>query len=105
MLTEAKALKEMLKFKYFRNCLLLVIFWLANFSAIAAAGDNESTSETTNEFTKVETFIAGGNLADEKQFPYQAGLNIETKVGQFTWCGGSLISNRWILTAGHCVHE
>ncbi|KAI8041785.1 brachyurin [Drosophila gunungcola] len=50
----------------------------------------------------VEPFITNGELAEVGQFPYQAGLNIS--FGNWsTWCGGTLISHYWIITAAHCM--
>lgn len=49
--------------------------------------------------TEVTGRIIGGTEADQGQFPYQVSLRDE--YGHF--CGGSIISNRWIMTAQHCV--
>jgi len=43
--------------------------------------------------------IVGGQLAVRGQFPYQAAIIVD---GQ-SFCGGSLISKNWVLTAEPCM--
>jgi len=43
--------------------------------------------------------ITGGSTAARGQFPWQVALIIDN-----AWfCGGSVISSNWVLTAGHCA--
>lgn len=51
--------------------------------------------------TDITGRIIGGTEADPGQFPYQVSLRDD--YGHF--CGGSIISNRWTMTAEHCVFD
>jgi hypothetical protein len=46
--------------------------------------------------------IVGGEKTDIKDHPWQVALNIKTPEGTYL-CGGSIIAQRWVLTAAHCI--
>ncbi|MCJ8747962.1 hypothetical protein PDJAM_G00159510 [Pangasius djambal] len=46
------------------------------------------------------TRIVGGNASLSGQYPWQVSLQYQNQY----LCGGSLITNRWIVTAAHCVY-
>ncbi|KAK3082677.1 hypothetical protein FSP39_002355, partial [Pinctada imbricata] len=47
-----------------------------------------------------ESRIVGGTNADINEFPWQASLQTTS---DFHFCGASLISQQWLVTAAHCV--
>lgn len=51
---------------------------------------------------KIEPRIVQGHDAARGQFPFFVLMEVQVPQG-IAMCGGSLISNQWIVTAGHCV--
>ncbi|XP_029730064.2 serine protease SP24D-like [Aedes albopictus] len=45
--------------------------------------------------------IVGGNFAEKNQFPHQVAL---LKDGRL-YCGGSVVSETWVITAAHCLMD
>uniref|UniRef100_T1KRU4 Peptidase S1 domain-containing protein n=1 Tax=Tetranychus urticae TaxID=32264 RepID=T1KRU4_TETUR len=49
--------------------------------------------------------IVGGRIALDGEFPWQVSIRRQSPIrGDFVHiCGGSIISDQWVLTAAHCV--
>lgn len=55
---------------------------------------------------KYVPLIIGGENATAGEFPHMALLGYTTANGKISWeCGGSLISEKFVLTAGHCLDD
>lgn len=51
---------------------------------------------------KTRKLIVGGKKAAPKEFPHMAAVGYDSPNGVVFSCGGSLISERFVLTAAHC---
>ena len=47
--------------------------------------------------------IVNGEAAEEGQLPWQVAIMGRSAAVPLYLCGGALISEEWVLTAGHCV--
>ncbi|XP_063907489.1 serine protease snake-like [Zophobas morio] len=55
---------------------------------------------------KVVKLIVGGEPAGRKEFPHMAAVGYEPNPGDLQWlCGGTIISNKFVLTAAHCLSD
>lgn len=52
---------------------------------------------------EITPLITGGSLARIGKLPYQAHLRMIGADGETFTCGGSILSENWILTAAHCI--
>jgi len=46
-------------------------------------------------------YIIGGSQSYIGQWPWTVGI----RIGDYFVCGGSLISDIWAVTAGHCLQK
>lgn len=49
--------------------------------------------------------IIAGELAQPGQLPWQVGVYYRRADGGLYFCGGSLINERYVVTAAHCAVE
>ncbi|KAH0626590.1 hypothetical protein JD844_001664 [Phrynosoma platyrhinos] len=65
-----------------------------------SGAENSSAQTACGRPQMASPRIIGGNNAKEGEWPWQ--VSIRQNRGHL--CGGSLISNQWVVTAAHCFH-
>merc|ERR1719308_106943 len=66
-----------------------------------SGGNSTGSSDCTCGIAQRMTKIVGGQETEVNEWPWQAGM--VWNGDNFVFCGATVISDEWILTAAHCV--
>ncbi len=68
------------------------------------ANDPEKVKQWHKEFVSRNAHkIVGGEDVDIEDYPWQVSLQMTPVFGGGAFCGGTIISEEWIVTAAHCL--
>lgn len=84
---------------------LLAVYCQGFFLLPASTTLSSITDDNQSILRSIQTRIVNGQTSQPGQIPYQALLVISLLGGRSAVCGGSLISNEWVITAAHCAVE
>lgn len=72
-------------------------------SLLIVISSNKSLQQSNRDEIQLSRRVFGGRQAKWNEFPFYVGLQRPGIDGNF--CGGTIIAESWVLTAGHCVVE
>jgi hypothetical protein len=81
---------------------IIILFAALSFSVLGMPAASPVAAQEPTPTSDVSGQIVGGAPADPGEWPWQVALFADDGV-TIWFCGGSLISPHWVLTAAHCV--
>jgi hypothetical protein len=63
----------------------------------------EDIDRFLDRFRSFTDRIVGGEDADILDYPWQVSLQLQPQFGGSHFCGGTIVDDRWLITASHCL--
>lgn len=79
--------------------LLSIVTWCPSNQKVHLKCQKAACGEVSSDL--MQPYILGGSVSHRGQWPWTVAL----MVGNSFLCGGTLVADRWVVTAGHCVES
>lgn len=72
-------------------------------AAVLADGEYKDIKPSRVQYSRLQSRISGGLQASSGQFPWEVFV-LPEDAGETSYCGGSILTSTWVLTAAHCTY-
>lgn len=77
--------------------------YYSTYSTTSAPGPNPGTTDCQCGVANLNRIVNGVEVNPRNKYPWHVGL--KKQGGPSYWCGGTIINNKYVVTAAHCFYQ